>query len=153
MSKGITFEKLNGEGLKIGVVAARWNEEYTSSLRADCVRALRDTGVSDEDIVVSEVPGSFEVVLGAKYLLDQGVDAVVAIGCLIKGETMHFEYICDVVSTGLMQLGTDIGKPVIFGVLTCLTEEQARVRSIGEHNHGYGWGQSAVEMALLGKQQ
>lgn len=84
----------------------------------------------------------------------QAFDAVICIGVLIKGSTMHFEYICDAVSQGIMRVGLDSGVPVIFGVLTCLTEEQALVRAgmdkAGKgHNHGLDWGSGAVEMALL----
>ena len=81
-------------------------------------------------------------------------DVVVCVGTLIKGETMHFEYICDAVSKGIMQLGLDTGVPVIFGVLTCLNDEQAIARAgltEGGHNHGTDWGTSAVEMARIKK--
>jgi 6,7-dimethyl-8-ribityllumazine synthase len=149
MSKGITFDTKNGSGLKIGIVVARWNSEITLALRDGCVQALTDAGVERGDIVIREVPGSYEVVYGAKLLIEQGADAVVTIGCLIKGETMHFEYICEAVTQGIMRLNVETSTPVIFGVLACLSEEQAIARSTGENNHGYGWGQSAVEMALL----
>jgi 6,7-dimethyl-8-ribityllumazine synthase len=149
MSKGITFDTKNGSGLKIGIVVARWNSEITFALRDGCVQALTDAGVERGDIVIREVPGSYEVVYGAKLLIEQGADAVVTIGCLIKGETMHFEYICEAVTQGIMRLNVEKSTPVIFGVLACLSEEQAIARSTGENNHGYGWGQSAVEMALL----
>jgi 6,7-dimethyl-8-ribityllumazine synthase len=151
MSKGITFDTKNGSGLKIGIVVARWNSEITFALRDGCVQALTDAGVERGDIVIREVPGSYEVVYGAKLLIEQGADAVVTIGCLIKGETMHFEYICEAVTQGIMRLNVEKSTPVIFGVLACLSEEQAIARSTGENNHGYGWGQSAVEMALLKK--
>jgi len=148
--KGITFQHTKGEGLHIGIVQARWNNEYTDSLTQACVDALNTCGVQQEDIIVTQVPGSYEVVRGAKYMIEEKkVDAVIAIGVLIKGETMHFEYISDAVSKGLMDLNIAYDIPVIFGVLTCLTEEQARERSVGEKNHGGGWGMSAVEMARL----
>jgi len=150
--KGITFKQLDGKNLKIGVVVARWNSDITYALRDACVQALHDAGVNEEDIHLQEVPGSYEVVYGAKHLIEkENVDAVVAIGVLIKGETMHFEYIADAVSQGLMKLNTDSDVPVIFGVLTCLTDQQAVDRSTGENNHGYAWGQSAVEMARIKK--
>ncbi|PIR76823.1 MAG: 6,7-dimethyl-8-ribityllumazine synthase [Candidatus Magasanikbacteria bacterium CG10_big_fil_rev_8_21_14_0_10_42_10] len=150
--KSVSFENVDGSGLIIGVVVARWNSDVTAPLRDACVKALQDAGVAESDIIVQSVPGAYEVVSGSKHLIDQHkVDAVVAIGCLIKGETMHFEYIADAVSHGIMTLNTASTVPVIFGVLTCLTEEQATSRSTGEHNHGYAWGQSAVEMASLKK--
>lgn len=152
MSKGVSFSQLSGAGLRIGIVWARWNEHISGSLRDGCVDALKNAGVNTDDIVVVDVPGSFEVVRGAKHLIDtHEVDAVVCIGALIKGETKHFEYICDPVSHGIMRLNLDTGVPVIFGVLTCLSEEQAVARSTGENNHGVGWGNTAVEMALLCK--
>ncbi|PIR75524.1 MAG: 6,7-dimethyl-8-ribityllumazine synthase [Candidatus Magasanikbacteria bacterium CG_4_9_14_0_2_um_filter_42_11] len=148
--KEIHFEKIEGKGLKIGIVVARWNSAVTYPLRDACIKALEDAGVETDHVFVQDVPGSYEVVYGAKHLIEQKhVDAVVAIGCLIKGETMHFEYIAEAVSQGLMTLNTDTSVPVIFGVLTCLTEEQATARSKGENNHGYAWGQSAIEMANL----
>ena len=148
--KGITFEKNNAQGLTIGIVVARWNNELTYALRDDCQRALLDAGIQEKDITVLEVPGSYEVVYGASHLIQKKhVDAVVAIGCLIKGETMHFEYIAEAVSQGIMDLNTQSGTPVLFGVLTCLTEDQARERALGEKNHGYAWGQSAIEMARI----
>lgn len=152
--KGVSFEDLNGQDLKVGIVAARWNDQYTLSLLEGCKEALRTSGVLEENITGLFVPGSYELPMGAKHLLETtDVDVVVAIGCLIKGETMHFEYICDAVSHGLMRLNLDFGKPVILGVLTCLDEEQAKARSIGEGNHGIGWGKTAVEMGLMRRKQ
>ncbi|MCB9798283.1 6,7-dimethyl-8-ribityllumazine synthase [Candidatus Nomurabacteria bacterium] len=152
--KGVSFEDFDGASLKVGIVAARWNDEITLSLVEGCKDALRECGVLEENITGLFVPGSFELPMGAKHLLEAtDVDVVIAVGCLIKGETMHFEYICDAVSHGLMKLNLDSGKPVIFGVLTCLTEEQAKSRSQGENNHGIGWGKTAVEMGLMWKKR
>jgi len=152
MGKGISFEApLDGAGLSIGIVVARWNYEYTYSLRDGCIEGLMASGVSRDDITVWEVPGSFELVYGAKRMLDSAkYDAVIVVGCLIKGETAHFEYLAQSTAQGIATLNAVGNVPVIFGVLTCLTEEQARVRSIGEHNHGQGWGKSAIEMARIG---
>jgi len=150
MGKEAQFDTLNGGDIKVGIVAARWNEKYTYSLVEGCRESIMECGVKAENITGLFVPGAYEVPLGAKHLLDTtNVDVVIAVGCLIKGATMHFEYICESVSSGIMRLNLDYGKPVIFGVLTCLDEAQAEVRSIGEHNHGNGWGKTAVEMALL----
>lgn len=148
--KGISFEQLDGSSLRVGIVLARWNKEYVDSLLEGCKKALRDSGVKDENIIIKNVPGSFELVYGSKHLIDhESVDVVIAIGVLIKGETMHFEHIADAVSQGLTQLNATTPVPSIFGVLTCLTEEQVKLRSVGENNHGYSWGMSAVEMGLL----
>lgn len=150
MKKGVTFSDLDGSKLRIGIVRARWNEQLTDPLVQSCLQALKDSGVQEQHITVINVPGSYELVHGAKSLIDGGaVDVVVAIGVLIKGETAHFEYIASAVSSGLMQLNTSTNVPVIFGVLTCLDEAQAVARSSGDNNHGYSWGQSAVEMGLL----
>lgn len=104
------------------------------------------------------MPGSFELPYGTKLLfekydrLNKPLDAVIPIGTLIKGSTMHFEYICDATTHAIMKLQFEINKPVIFGVLTCLTDEQAEARAgliPGKmHNHGEDWGAAAVEMAL-----
>ncbi len=148
--------KQGGRGLRIAIVRTSWNDEVVSELHTRCTQALRDAGVRAKDVVSIEVPGSFELPLAAQFLLKKKkVDAVVALGCLIKGETMHFEYICDSVSHGLQCVALDIGKPVVFGVLCCLNEKQARVRSSKEgKDHGYEWGQTAVEMArLVGKKK
>ncbi|MBT4153488.1 MAG: 6,7-dimethyl-8-ribityllumazine synthase [Candidatus Magasanikbacteria bacterium] len=152
MGKGISFEGVNGTGLRIGIVVARWNSEYTYAIRDGVLEALKECGVAAEDTIVQEVPGAYEVVLGGKYLIEsKKVDAVVCIGTLIKGETLHFEYISEAVTQGLMRLQLDTNIPVIYGVLNTATEEQAHSRSVGEHNHGRGWGFSAVEMASMMK--
>jgi 6,7-dimethyl-8-ribityllumazine synthase len=150
MKKGIDFPRLDGSNLKIGVVVSRWNKEITDNLLEGCLQALDDCGVKKEHVTILRVVGAYELPYAASRLIqNHSVDAVVALGCLIKGETMHFEYIADAVATGLMKLNIETDTPVMFGVLTCLTEEQAAVRSTGEHNHGYGWGMAAVEMGLL----
>ena len=116
---------------------------------------LQELGVKEENIVVESVPGSYELPYGTKILYKEGkkihrpFNALIAIGTLIKGDTMHFEYISDTTSHGLMKLQEEIGVPVIFGVLTCLTEEQALKRAgltPDGHNHGSDWGAAAVEM-------
>lgn len=146
--KGISFPAVNGSNVSIGIVRARWNDHITSALYDGARKALHESGVHEDNIVVAEVPGAFELPHAARELAKKHtVDAIIAIGCLVKGETMHFEYIADAVSNGLMRLNTDGDVPVIFGVLTCLTEAQALARSTGKNNHGYGWGLSAVAMA------
>ena len=151
MSKGINFEKKNGSKLKIGIVCTRWNAHFTGSLLEGCLDALAEAGVKKNNITVLDVAGAYELPFACKQLMEskKKYDAVVAIGCLIKGETMHFEYIADAVAHGLMELNVDEDIPVVFGVLACLNEKQAKARSIGKNNHGIGWGQTAVEMGLL----
>ena len=105
------------------------------------------------EVIKKDVPGSYELPFAAKWMIETyKVDAVIAIGTLIKGSTMHFEYICQATSDGIMKVGLDTGVPVVFGVLTCLTIEQSLERAgltEGGHNHGSDWGATAVEMALL----
>lgn len=150
MPKGIRFADLNGSGLRIGIVVARWNSELTYSLRDGAIRGLKESGVSDKNISVQEVPGSYEVVFGAKHFIESGArDAVICIGVLIKGETFHFEYISDAVTQGIMHLNMQTTVPVVYGILNCLNYEQAAARSIGDNNHGYMWGKTAVEMGLM----
>merc|ERR1712087_169767 len=107
-------------------------------------------GVQDENIFETEVPGAYELPLAARFLALSGtVDAIITTGVLIKGDTLHFEYICEAVSSGIMSVGLQTSTPVIFGVLTCLDEDQVIKRSTGDNNHGESWGMTAVEMALL----
>lgn len=148
--KGIDFPQLDGSGLRVGLVVARWNSELTYSLRDAAVRALKDCGMVDDSILIQEVPGSYELVYATKMMIEKGnVDAVICIGVLIKGETMHFEYISDAVGRGIMELNLSGSVPVVYGVLNCITEQQARARSTSGNNHGYWWGKTAIEMAKL----
>lgn len=140
----------DGSNLRIVIVHARWNEEVIDSLVSGCIKKLKELHVKEENIVVKSVPGSYELPVGAAAIgADPTIDAVVAIGCLIKGDTMHFEYISEAVSNQLMSIQFKIKKPVIFGLLTCLTLDQAKVRSglLPGKNHGIDWGECAVEMA------
>lgn len=119
---------------------------------------MKEFGVKESNIIIESVPGSFELPYGSKLFVDKQkalgkpLDAIIPIGVLIKGSTMHFEYICDATTRQLMKLNFELGIPVIFGVLTCLTEEQAFARAgliPGKmHNHGEDWGAAAVEMAI-----
>ena len=152
--KGINDAKnLGGVDKKIGIVYAQWNLEITSSLLNGAVNELKSQGVLEHNIVIQAVPGSYELPYGAKSLIQlHHVDAVIVLGCLIKGETMHFEYICEAVTQGVMKLGLESNIPVIFGVLAVLTEEQAKVRAgllPGGHNHGISWAQGALQMASI----
>lgn len=200
----------DGSGLRVAIVHARWNTTIIESLVSGTKKALKASGVKDENIVVESVPGSYELPLAAQRVyaasqiqsaastvaggvgslasglgdllggsasqtdlqgslqpkapepekekgLKHAFDAVIAIGVLIKGETMHFEYIADAVTHGLMRVQLDSGVPVIFGLLTVLTEEQGLARAglpggTGKeakgHNHGEDWGNAAVELGV-----
>ena len=135
--------------LRIAIVASRFNAEISERLLAGAEEALR--GVAE--VTLFHVPGAFEIPLTAKRVaLSKRFDAIVAIGCVIRGETAHFEYISHVASTGIAQVGLETGVPVTFGVLTVDTDEQAMARSVpGGDNKGYHAAQAAVEMARIVK--
>lgn len=155
---GEVDQKYDGSGLRIGILHARWNSKIISALVDGAIERLKSFGVKEQNIIVESIPGSFELPYGTKLLVEkqkklgQPLDAVIPIGVLIKGSTMHFEYICDSVTHQLMRLNFELNLPVIFGVLTCITEEQAEARAgliEGKmHNHGEDWGAAAVEMSL-----
>ncbi|KAI4286244.1 MAG: hypothetical protein L6R38_000010 [Xanthoria sp. 2 TBL-2021] len=188
---------LDGWGLRVAIVHARWNTPIISALVAGARKALVQSGVKRENIIVQDVPGSYELPYAVQRLyaasqvqsttstntsnpsvtdlltstsvtdlhtappptastrateaLTSPFDAIIAIGVLIKGETMHFEYIADATSHGLMRVQLDCGVPVVFGLLTVLSEEQAMARAgmkDGSHCHGEDWGVAAVELGL-----
>lgn len=146
----MAFGTLDGSQMRIGIIRSRWNDAAVTDLCDGCVRALKECQVGEDNIFQTTVPGAFELPLAARFLALSGtVDAIICIGVLIKGETMHFEYISDAVAKGIMNIGIQTSTPVIFGVLTCLNEQQVKARSSGDTNHGYDWGKTAVEMALL----
>lgn len=152
---GITAERgaASGEGLRIGVVASRFNREVTDLLLKGAVDALLGAGVAAGDIRVVSVPGAFEIP-GTAQALAPLVDAVVGLGCVIRGETEHFTYVASAVQQGVVRVSLDVGKPVLFGVLTTENLEQALERAGGtdgggEGNKGAEAAQDAVEMANL----
>lgn len=144
---------LDGKGLRIAIISARWNAEVVQALVAGAKKELLAAGVAEKDIVMLQVSGAYELPYASNRIItQQKIDAVIPIGCLIKGSTMHFEYIAEAVSQGLMRVQLDSHIPVMFGVLTCLTEEQAKERAglTGNgHNHGEDWALTAIEMARL----
>lgn len=143
-------DDLDGSDVRVGIIRTRWNDVHVTNLVDGAKRALKDCNVEEDNIFETSVPGAFELPLAAKLLAMSGtVDAIITAGVLIKGDTMHFEYICDATSKGIMNVGINTNTPVVFGVLTCLNEEQVIKRSVGDSNHGYDWGKTAVEMALL----
>jgi len=146
----ISFGDLDGSEVRVGIIKARWNKEVIDSLTSGIRESLKECNVKDEYVFETEVPGSFELPLAARYLaLSKTVDAIICVGTLIKGDTYHFEYISQAVSKGIMDVGLSTGVPTVFGVLTCETQEQAVDRSTGANNHGNSWGKTAVEMGLL----
>lgn len=122
----------DGNGWKIGVVVSEWNEEVTGALLDGAFNTLLKHGVNKEDIIVRSVPGSFELIYGSAVMIeDTDVDAVIAIGCVIRGDTPHFDYICQGTTQGLAELNRLAEVPVIYGLLTCNTMQQALDRCGG----------------------
>jgi 6,7-dimethyl-8-ribityllumazine synthase len=139
------------DGCRFAIVVSRFNPEITDGLLAGAREALIEADVRDEDMTLVRVPGAFELPLAAQRLAESGrFDAVICLGCLIKGDTMHFEYIADAATRGIAEIGLATGVPVTFGVLTTLTDEQAAVRAQpGAGNKGREAAAAAVEMATL----
>ena len=140
-------------GIRVGIVVAEWNIEITGALRDGAVKTLLEHGVTESDIVVVYVPGSFELSYGAQLLCeDKTIDTVICIGCVIQGETRHFDFICDAVAHGVTNVSLKYNKPVIFGVLTPNTQKQAIDRAGGKHgNKGDEAAVTAIKMAQLKK--
>jgi 6,7-dimethyl-8-ribityllumazine synthase len=138
-------------GYRFAIVVSRFNEEITEGLLTGARAALESAQVKTDDITLVRVPGAFEIPVAARRLAETGrFDAIICLGCVIKGETMHFEYIASSVSQGIMDVGTAMGIPVTFGVLTTLTDEQAAHRAAeGAENKGREAAVAAVEMATL----
>jgi len=142
---------LTAPGSRFAIVVSQFNPEITTGLLAGAREVLAEAQVSPVDVTVVHVPGAFEIPLTAMRLAETGrYDAVICLGCLIKGDTMHFEYIADATSTGIMEASAVTGVPITFGVLTTLTEEQAMARAArGPENKGREAARAAVEMATL----
>lgn len=133
--------------LKVGVVTSRFNEEITSQLEEGALSYLETCGV---EVLALRVPGAVEIPLACKALFDVGCDAVVACGAVIRGDTTHYDVVCNSVERGVTQLMLETGKPIGFGVITTENEEQAFDRAGGKHgNKGAEAAQVAVEMAGL----
>lgn len=151
---GKKFEgMLLGEGLKFGLVLSRFNDFITKKLLEGAQDALLRHGVSEENIEIAWVPGTFEIPLVAKKLAEtRRFNAVICLGAVVRGATPHFEYIAAEVTKGIANVGLDTGLPVIFGVITADTLEQAIERAgTKEGNHGFKAAMAAIEMANLFK--
>ena len=132
----------SGDSLTIGLVVSKWNEKITESLFNGAYTTLTEFGVKANNIKRIDVPGSFELVFGSKKMIQAKVDVVIAIGCVIKGETEHFDYICQSVSKGIIDLNINFDTPVVFCVLTDNNIQQSVDRSGGKH------GNKGVEAAI-----
>ena len=143
--------QLIAKGKRFGIVVSRFNDFITEKLLGGALDALTRTGAKENDIQIIKVPGAFEIPLAAKKAAQTGrYDAVICLGAVIRGATPHFDYVCAEVSKGVAQVGLDFGLPIIFGVLTTDTVEQAIDRA-GTKSGNKGWhaAMSAVEMANL----
>lgn len=145
--------ELNARGLRFAIVVSRFNSFITERLLSAAVDALERSGAENPDVDVVPVPGAFELPLAAKKLAQTGkYDALIAIGCVLRGETTHYDYVCSETSRGLQLAQMDTGVPVIFCVLTCDTLEQAIDRAgLKSGNKGFEAGLGAIEMAHLSR--
>ncbi len=137
--------------MRFGIVVSEWNHEITLALKDGAYNTLIKHGAEPENILISFVPGSYELTLGAQLQLEtHAVDAVICLGCVIQGETRHFDFICDAVAQGITNLNIKYNKPVIFGVLTPDNQQQAIDRAGGKHgNKGDEAAATAIKMLAL----
>jgi 6,7-dimethyl-8-ribityllumazine synthase len=138
----------SGEGRKFAVIVAEWNNEITQNLLNGAIDELRKRDVLDKNVIIETVPGCFELPLAAQMAaMNYNPDAVICLGCVIKGETPHFDYVCQAATHGILQVGLAMKIPVIFGVLTVNTLEQALDRSGGKYgNKGIEAAHTALKM-------
>ena len=142
--------RLDGSGLRVAIACARFNETVTERLLEGALAELARLGVRPEETIVARVPGAFELPLAALHLARAGADAVVCLGAVIRGETPHFDYVAGATAGGIARVAEQTGVPVLFGVLTTETREQAAERAGGRHgNKGAEAAAGAVEMANL----
>ncbi|MDP3043227.1 MAG: 6,7-dimethyl-8-ribityllumazine synthase [bacterium] len=143
-----TFNKLNGEGLKIAIAQARFNSDITGALARGAVKALKEAGVRDGDIKIFQAPGSFEIpLLCQKLVKTKKYNGIIAIGAVIKGETAHFDYIAKATTDGIMRVMLDYNVPIAFGVITAYNMKQAQARARNDKsNKGYEAGMALLEI-------
>ena len=135
---------------KIGIVVSEWNKDITKNLLSGAIDTLIEQGIQKENIIIQWVPGSFELIYGSKVLSKKKFDAIIAIGCVIKGETDHYNFICSSVSKGIMELNLISYIPIIFCVLTDHNKTQSIARSGGKYgNKGSESAIAAIKMALI----
>ncbi len=141
----------NGKDKIIGIVVSEWNSPVTENLLKGAVDTLVLAGVKKSDIIIEYVPGSVELTLGAQTLLEGTLShAIIVLGCVVQGETAHFDYVCDSVTQGITTLNIEYNTPVIFGVLTTNNQEQAEARAGGTHgNKGEDCAIAALKMIAL----
>ena len=143
-------DRPSAKNLKFGIVVSKWNKQITDNLLKGCLDLLLQKGASKNDIEVIYVPGSFELVYGCKVMQDKSFNAIIAIGSVIKGETKHFDFICNSTSIGIKDLNVSGKSPVIFCVLTDDNLQQSIDRSGGKYgNKGTEAAIAAIEMSLI----
>jgi 6,7-dimethyl-8-ribityllumazine synthase len=154
MQTQIDFGSLSAESFRFAIVVSRWNGELTSRLEAGAVEALTKAGARKDAVEIFRVPGAFELPLAASRAAETGhFDAVIALGVVIRGETPHFDFVAGQAAAGIMHASLDTGIPVMFGVVTADTPEQAEARCGGSvGNKGFEAAMSAVEMANFGRE-
>lgn len=137
--------------MTFGIVAAEFNAQITEALLGGARKCFAENGVSDAELGITWVPGAFELALGAQMLIRSATyDGIVALGCVVRGGTPHFEYVCQAATYGLQRVALDTGVPVAFGLVTTDDFAQAQARAGGaEGNKGYDSAQSVIQMALL----
>ncbi len=146
------YDMANAKGLRFGIVVSKWNSNVTENLFKGAIKTLIDCGVKMDDINKIDVPGSFELVYGAKIAARSKPSAIICLGSIIKGETKHFDFVSQSVSNGIMDLNIKLDIPVIFGVLTDDNMQQAINRSGGKFgNKGVEAAVTAIKMALINK--
>ncbi len=141
----------NAKKFRFGIVVSEWNPEITENLYLGALQALIENGATNDNIIKWDVPGSFELIFGCKKMIEtQNVDAIIAIGNVIQGETKHFDFVCDGVTQGIKDLNIKYDIPIIFCVLTDNTKQQSLDRSGGKHgNKGIESAVAAIKMAAL----
>jgi len=142
----------NGAPFRVGIVVSAWNHEITHALRDGALEVLKTAGVTADNLVVHSVPGAFELPLGAQWLMESATpcDAVIAVGTVIRGETAHFDYVCQAASAGILRVGLDTGNPTVFCVLTDDHIEQSKARSGGKlGNKGVEAAVACLQMLAL----
>lgn len=144
----------NAENMRFGIVVSEWNQKITKGLLEGALTALKDNGAKEDNIIVQFVPGSFELPLGAQHLFEsKDVDGVVCLGSVVQGETKHFDFVCHGTTKGIMDVGLKYDRPVIFGLLTDNTMQQAIDRSGGKYgNKGIDCALACIKMIDSKKQ-
>jgi 6,7-dimethyl-8-ribityllumazine synthase len=153
LKPNVTRGGVNANGLRIGIVVSRFNNFITDRLLAGALEALEQAGANEKQIEIVRVPGSLEIAIAAKKLAATGrVDSIICIGCVLRGETSHYDYVCSEAARGIQLAQLDTGVPMAFCVLTCDTLEQAIDRAgLKSGNKGYEAGMGAVEMGELSR--